>query len=236
MAEWRLGRGWSEVELRERLSALASVGLNFDEPVDLLPHQEGWRSYYSEAIIARVSPGLPAAAGAFERARTAVANYLFSDTEIVLAHFDPQSELLGRRILLEMRALRVLHYLGGVVIGAVREEQNEDRTLFGFRYETLEGHIEKGAEWFVLTKHHASGEIRFRIEAVWQPGQFPNWWSRMGFALLGGHYQKRWHRRAHAALAAIARGAELERESSSARHLTHAAPEVVFKRSEVRNA
>jgi hypothetical protein len=66
----------------------------------------------------------------------------------------------------------------------------------GFRYDTLEGHIERGFEWFLLTKEHATGEVRFKIEAHWQLGQFPNWWSRLGFRLIGEHYRTLWRHRA----------------------------------------
>jgi uncharacterized protein (UPF0548 family) len=41
----------------------------------------------------------------FERARVALANYQFSDPNIVIAHFDPALPLLGRRMLLEIQVL-----------------------------------------------------------------------------------------------------------------------------------
>lgn len=235
MVEWRLGRGWSDGELADRLAAISGAGRNFDEPVDALTPEQNWHRYYSEAVIARERPGPPVEGGAFERGRTAVSNYQFSDPQIVIAHFEPDSPLLGRRILLELRALRVLHYLGGVVVGDVQSEEQEERSVFGFRYETLEGHIEKGAEWFLLKKSHTSGAVRFRIEAAWRPGQFPNWWSRAGFSLLGRYYQERWHRRAHAALAALVRDPEMPLENAQGQRLVHNASEVIFRRTEARN-
>ena len=78
----------------------------------------------------------------------------------------------------------------------VREEVEHGTTLFGFRYDTLEGHIEQGFEWFLLTKDHATGGIHFRIEAHWRLGDFPNWWSRLGFLLIGEHYRRLWRHRA----------------------------------------
>ena len=56
--------------------------------------------------------------------------------------------------------------------------------------------MEKGFEWFLLTKDHLDGEIRLRIEAHWRLGDFPNWWSRLGFLLIGSHYRELWRRRA----------------------------------------
>src|SRR5690606_23264095 len=64
-------------------------------------------------------------------------------------------------------------------------------------YDTLPGHLETGSEWFLVTKAHADGSIRLRIQASWRPGEFPNWWSRLGFALVGRRYQRAWHRLAY---------------------------------------
>lgn len=231
MAEWRLARGWTDHELDERLRALAAAGRNFDDPTTELTSAHGWRHYYSEAVIGREEPGPPRADGPFERGKVAVANYQFSDPRIVIGHFDPKVPLQGRRMLLEMRALRFLHYLGGVVVGAKRELDEHDRTVFGYRYDTLEGHIEKGLEWFLLTKDHVSGELRFRIEAAWKPGQFPNWWSRVGFALLGHHYQRTWHRHAHNRLAQLVRDPTVGPPRPRRGRLVHTGPKVIFSRS-----
>src|SRR5690606_39148541 len=138
--------------------------------------------------------------------------------------------LLGRLMLLELRALRVLHYLGAVVVGATRSEERDGQTAFGYRYDTLEGHIETGVEWFTLTKNHATGEVRFRIEAAWRPGPFPNWWSRVGFSWLGPSYQKKWHRRAHVFLARLMRVPAPEPPTSGDGRLAHTDPEVTFRR------
>jgi uncharacterized protein (UPF0548 family) len=202
VAEWRLLRGWSEPELVARLHALAAASRNFEEPPGELARRHGWNQYRSDAVIAYERPGPALEDGYFHRAKVAITNYQFSEPAIVLAHFDPRGELLGRRLLLEIKVL-ALRYLCGVIIGAVEDEEREAESVFGFRYETLDGHIERGAEWFTLTKDHASGRVSFRIAAAWQPGEFPNWWSRLGFRLLARRYQLRWHRRAHRRLVGL---------------------------------
>lgn len=207
MAEWRLLKGWSPAELRDRIAALEGLERNFPEPVDELPDEPGWRLLDSEAIVATEPPGPPLPAGPFVRARAGVEGYRFSDPRIVVGHFDPAVPLERRRMLLELKAVG-LHYLCGVAVGAVRSERDDSRTVFGFRYETLEGHIERGAEWFLLTKEHDSGAIWFRIATAWKPGEFPNWWSRVGFAFVARHYQRDWLRLAHERLAVIASGEE----------------------------
>ncbi len=230
MAEWRLGR-WSEEEIALRLGALSELRRNYDESQNEMTPAHGWNRYSSEAIIAREPPGPPVADGPFRRMEVAVANYHFSDPSIVIAHFDAESRLLGRRMLLEIKAFRTLRYLAGVVVGAVRFEENEGRHLFGYRYDTLEGHIERGSEWFLLTKEEETGKVEFRIEAEWLPGDFPNWWSRVGFRLVGPHYQRKWHHAAHWRLFNIAHEGMSPAPFVDSLGVAHAGPNVIFHRT-----
>lgn len=218
MAEWRIFSGWSNEALRSRLSALARVSRNFTAEEEEMTGDRGWHHYYSEAVIAREADG----SSLFDRARVALANYQFSDPSIVLAHFDPASPLPDRRILLEIQVLG-LHYLCPAVVTRVRDDGN----VYGFRYDTLDGHIERGLEWFLLTKN-TEGEIRFRIEARWQRGNLPNWWSRLGFMLLSGPYQRHWHRQAHRRLSLLAHYGSTGRPPRDAAGLTHQGIDVVF--------
>ena len=236
MAAWRIGRGWTEAELKAQLAHARTLPRNFPEAPEALPETPGWFHYSSEAVVGREAPGPPLAGGPFARGRIVVASYAFSDPRIVTGHFDPDAPLLGRPMLLERKALRLLHYLGGVVVGATREDEagedeaGEEETAYGFRYDTLQGHIECGSEWFLLTKAHRTGDLRFRIEAYWKPGQFPNWWSRLGFTYLGPRYQRQWHHRAHALMARLVRDPAVEAPDAPAGALVHADPAVVFKR------
>lgn len=231
MAEMRFFRGWSEAELEERLERAKTLPYNFSDPFERMTVDHGWNQYYSDSIIARERPGPPPENGYFNYAKVSVANYEYSDPRIVVGHFDPTAPLLGRPMLLEIRAFGgLLRYLGSVIVGAVREEEVDGKTVFGFRYDTLEGHIERGTEWFLLTKDHKTGEIRFRVEAAWLPGQFPNWWSRLGFDLIGPRNQKIWHHRAHAALAKLARIPGLSTPEPEEGGLVHTGPVVEFKR------
>ncbi len=227
MAEWRLGRGWSDEELAKRLDALRSVSTNF--PAEGPGSQmigDKWRRYYTESEIGMEDPGPPQPNGAFETAWKAITEYQFSDPEIVTAHFDPKDELEGRTMLLELKVLG-LRYLCGTRVTAVQRKQSDEETIYGFRYDTLEGHIEVGSEWFLLTKKHATGEIWFRISASWHPGAFPNWWSRVGFEVLGRRYQLAWHRLAYLRLRKIVdTGGRIMVEVPYGEKLVHTGPEI----------
>ena len=125
-------------------------------------------------------------------------------------------------MLLEIQVLG-LHYLCPAVVSHVRDEPR----TFGFRYDTLEGHIERGVEWFLLTQND-EGHIRFRIEARWRRGEFPNWWSRVGFMVLSGYYQRTWHRKAHNRLSLLAHHGSTRRPPRDDAGLTHQGVDVTF--------
>lgn len=203
MALWRFARGWSDPEMRAYLAALRDRPVNFDEPPESMTVANGWTIDGDSASLGTEPEGPPVTDGLFRRAKQAIINYDFSDPRIVVGHFDPESPLLGRDMLLELKVLG-FRFLTGVRVRDIREEVESHTTLFGFRYDTLQGHIERGFEWFLLTKDHQTGEVDFRIEAHWRLGDFPNLWSRVGFKLVGEHYRITWRHRAPDRLKALA--------------------------------
>ncbi|MDQ3814870.1 MAG: DUF1990 domain-containing protein [Armatimonadota bacterium] len=203
MALWRLGRGWNEKTMKSYLAALADSPVNFDTPPEAMTPENGWKIDGSHDCIGTEPPGPPLEDGLFARARQALINYDFSDPTIVEAHFEPDAPFVGRDMLLEIKVMG-FRFLNGCRVYGVREESEEKQTIFGFRYDTLQGHIEKGYEWFLLTKDHETGEIWFKIEAHWQLGRFPNWWSKLGFKLIGERYRELWRHRAPQRLSRLA--------------------------------
>ena len=205
MWRMRLGTGWTTAELVEYLERIREIPRNFEETsIEQMTRAAGWRMRHSEALVARESPGRPLRAGPFARAREAITNFAFSDPTIVRAHFDAHEPLLGRRMLLDLQAMGV-HFLCGTVVAAIRDDEGDGTSAFGFRYDTLQGHPERGLEWFVVTKTWDTGEIHFRIRSRWRDGDFPNWWTHLGFSALSPHYRRRWLRQAHERLAKIIR-------------------------------
>jgi len=195
MALFRFGGGWSEGEMRGYLDALADRQVNFDAPIDQMTPENGWTIDGDTAEIGVEPPGPPLPDSVFARARQAVLNYDFSDPTIVVGHFDPEAPPVGRDMLLELKVLG-FRFLCGVRVHSLRDESCGRFSHFGFRYDTLEGHVERGYEWFLLTKDHDSGRIHFKIEAHWRMGAFPNFWTRWGFRIIGEHYRSLWRHRA----------------------------------------
>jgi uncharacterized protein (UPF0548 family) len=161
--------------------------------------ERGWTRDGVTARLGPEPPGRPAPGGSFERARRVLETFQFSDPRIVAWYFDPAVPFASRNLLHEIRAVG-LRYLCGVRVVELRSEELNDRSSFVFRIVTLEGHIERGTEWFLLSKDHATGEVRFSIKAIWRPGQFPNWWSWIGFRCVAPIYRRIWHRHAVARL------------------------------------
>ncbi len=217
MGDWRFLRGWSAEQLRQRMVGVAGLDRNFDAADAELSVEHGGQHTISSAVIA-----VNADEECFRRARRAVETYQFSDPSVVVAHFDPDTPLLARRLLLEVKVLGV-RYLCPALVSHVRDEPD----TFGFRYDTLTGHIERGVEWFVLSRND-QGEIRFHIEAHWRRGDLPNWWSAWGFTLLSGHYQRRWHRQAHRRMSLLARFGSTARPPKDASGLTHQGSDGTF--------
>ncbi len=220
MAAWRYLRGWSEAELAARLDAIEPLSLNFPAS-EALTIENGWNRVQSHATIAYEKPGPPGEA--FQRAWHAISIFEHSDPRIVIAHFRVDVPLERRRILLELHALG-LRFLCPASIGAVHEESDGARSRRGFTMETLDGHIERGRESFLLEKDHATGELRFRIEAAWREGDFPNAWSHAGFEILGRRYQRAWHRLAHLRLRRLAAGPDIHPPSEGIAHEGHRIP------------
>ena len=181
-APWRFGSNWPSDYLRGFSRGTCHANHKLRGPAGKSDRSRRvdrrWRGNVSGNGATRTCP---IADGLFERAKQGIINYDFSDPRIVMGHFDPKSRaLIGRNIALEMKVLG-LRFLGAVRASWKRAKKTPvTSSVFGFRYDTLEGHFERGFEWFLLTKDHATGDVRFKIEAHWRVGAFPNWWSKTG--------------------------------------------------------
>jgi uncharacterized protein (UPF0548 family) len=89
-----------------------------------------------------------------------------------------------------------LRFLGGVRVHTVRDEANDARTSFGFRYDTLEGHFEQGEMAYEVWKWRDTGEVEFHIHAVSRTADAGPPLLRLGFRLFGRRPQLRFYRRA----------------------------------------
>jgi uncharacterized protein (UPF0548 family) len=178
--------------VRRRLAALADTPLNFDPAVlaDASP-EDGWRVTDVCQALPGEAPGPPAENGSWMIARALMRGYEFADPSIVRAYYDPGVPLADRTMLLKLQALGVVHLYAGVRVSQVYEDT---RTLgrrrarvWGWNYQTLEGHVEMGQMDWQVWKWLDTGEVQFRVHAVSRTARIANPVVRLGFWLLKDH-------------------------------------------------
>lgn len=179
---------------RSRLEALRDLPLNFDlERREEYTAANGWHIDDVQAELPPEPPGPPAPGGSWETARRVLNEYRFADPSIITGIFVPESPLEQRVMLLRGRAFGLTFWFG-TRVGAVIDERREGeggQQVWGFNYQTLEGHLERGQMEFTVIKWLATGQVAFRIHAFSQAGEIPNPLIRLGFRLLGRRVQLR---------------------------------------------
>lgn len=106
-----------------------------------------------ERLLRRCRPGISAwlclggPPGAHRAACRLVGEYEFADARILRGVYLRNSALLGRNMLLEGRFFGLRFYFGVRVTGVIDEERdagNGPERVWGWCYQTLEGHFEQG--------------------------------------------------------------------------------------------
>jgi uncharacterized protein (UPF0548 family) len=125
---------------------------------------------------------------------------------MVTGIFDPARPLASRVILLRSYYLCFTLYFGvrvNSVISEVRETDHGPEEIFGFSYQTLQGHFEQGQSTFEVIKKVNNGKVIFKIRVVSRPAYIPNPLFRLGFELFGRRVQKRFATRSLVRMAAL---------------------------------
>ena len=86
----------------------------------------------------------------------------------------------------------------GVRVGEDYEETREiegrEAHVFGWCYDTLEGHFEEGRMYYELWKWLDSGEVEFHLRAISRGARGGSPVIRLGFRLFGRTQQLRFYR------------------------------------------
>jgi hypothetical protein len=184
--------------MRSRLLGLCDRPTNFD-PAEL-PQvaRDPWHiDDYSHALPGE-GPGEPAPDGSFEIAKRLLSDYEFADPHMVRAFYDANAPLLGRTMLLQIRFYLIRTY-AGVRVSEIFDEQRQvdgrPVMIWGWAYQTLDGHLERGQMDYQVWKYMDTGEVELRIHAVSELIGTPNPFIAVGFALVGRREQVRFARR-----------------------------------------
>jgi uncharacterized protein (UPF0548 family) len=156
-----------------------------------------WHLDSGEIDLGTEAPGPPLTDGVFARACFLVRWYEFTDPAIVRAVYRADSDLLGRDMLLEARFFGLRFHLGvrvTAVLDEVRGSGSGAQRVWGWSYQTLQGHLEQGRLGYEVIKDLASGSVRFRVVGYSRAAPIRNPLIRLGFALFGRRTQTRFYR------------------------------------------
>jgi uncharacterized protein (UPF0548 family) len=191
---WLVWRG----HVRAQLERLQNLEVNFDP--DGLPAvaRDAWHVDAYRRSLRSEPPGDPVRHGSFETAKLLLCDYEFADPTRIRAYYRADSPLEQRDMLLEIRYL-VLRVRVGVRIGAVFDEVRQiagrSARVWGWAYQTLAGHLERGQMDYQVWKWLDTGEVEYRIHAVSQVAEIRNPVLNLGFRLVGRREQLRFARR-----------------------------------------
>ena len=183
----------------QRLAALAGRPVNFDTSrLDEYTPETGWHRDDMVEPLPAEAPGPPEPGGTWELVRRLVMNYQLADTSQVRAVYDDRTPFEGRDMLLWIRFAGVRFGVGVRIGGAyewTRDVDGRPARVYGWYYDTLEGHFEQGRMHYEVWKWLDSGEVHFRLHAVSRGSETGPWVLRTGFRLVGRVNQLQFYRR-----------------------------------------
>ena len=177
------------------LAELRDRPLNFDpDGRERYTPENGWYRDDVRAALPSEPPGEPLERGSWDTARRIARGYDFAEPSIVEGIFDRDEPLENRTMLLVLH-FGFLRIHVGVRVGEVydtrRRLDGRVGRVFGWNYQTLEGHVERGEMNWQVWKFPDSGEVTFRISSFSQAAGVGNPLLRAGFRLFGRREQLR---------------------------------------------
>ena len=184
--------GFAGVDPARALRNLRGRNVNYcPEEVD----DRNWNFDTHRTTLPPERPGPPETAGSWETAAALIRDYEFSAPRVVRAIYDPTEPLLDRNMLLEGRFSALRLHLGVRVTDVVDGTRPPDQRVWGWSYDTLQGHLERGRLTYEVVKHQDSGSVEFVINAYSQPAPTLGPVLRLGWAVFGRRHQLLFYRR-----------------------------------------
>lgn len=152
-----------------------------------------WNFDQHRFYLHRETPGEPEPDGSWQLACRLVADYEFSPPHLIRAVYHRNDPLLGRDMLLEGRFYGLRLYMG-VRVTSVIDETRAGKRVWGWAYETLEGHLERGKVTYEVVKDQHTGEVEFDMHGYSQASHTLTPLLRLGWRLFGRRTQLRFYR------------------------------------------
>jgi uncharacterized protein (UPF0548 family) len=199
-------RGLLHTRLLTRRDHAAALRQLAGRPVNFTEDELGGPGWHHDEVrhdLGVESPGDPEPGGCWELACRLVRDYEFAAPEIIRAVYRRSAPLLGRDMLLEGRFLG-LRFLMGVRVTEVVDTDRRDggERVWGWAYDTLQGHLERGRMIYEVVKHRPSGRVEFVLRGRSQPADLGPV-LRLGWSVFGRRTQLRFYRRCGEQLARL---------------------------------
>jgi uncharacterized protein (UPF0548 family) len=191
--EGRLHRDSAVLTLR----ALRERAVNYPEPPPGSAPVTGWHFDSYVQHLSAEAPGEPVPGGPWETACRLVRDYEFADPRILRGIYDVHEPLPGRHMLLEGRFCGLRFDMGVRVTSltdGTRGTGESARRVWGWGYQTLQGHLEEGELTYEIVKHLATGAVDFVITGHSRRAPMRNPFIYFGFVLFGRLTQRRFYR------------------------------------------
>jgi uncharacterized protein (UPF0548 family) len=170
-----------------------------------------WHVDSGEVVIGQEPRGAPVRGGAWETGCVLVRQYEFAEPRILRAAYRAGSELDGRDMLLEGRFYGLRFYFGvrvTRVIDEIRDGDDGAERVWGWSYQTLEGHLEQGRLSYEVIKNLATGRVTFRVCGYSRMAPIPSPVVRLGFMVFGRWTQRRFYEAAMRRMRDLVRAAQ----------------------------
>ncbi|TDD20691.1 DUF1990 family protein [Actinomadura sp. KC06] len=186
--------------MRRHHADLHRCRLNFDPRQDDMSRPEqGWHVDDYRQQLPPEPPGPPIFGGSWEIACNLIRDYQYADPAIIREICRSGPPEPGRNMLLEARFYGLRFYLGlrvGDVVDTIIEQDGRQARVWGWSYQTLEGHLERGQMDQEVRKWLDTGEVEFHIHGFSQAASTPHPIVRFGFLLFGRYMQLKFYKRA----------------------------------------
>jgi hypothetical protein len=189
---------WKDDDIPAQLDRIRGLEPNFDALALPTARDRAWHVDDYCHTLPPESPGDPLRDGSFATARRLLRHYEFADPRRIRGYYRAEARLAQRDMLLEIRYLGLRVRVGvrvGVVFDEIRRIDGRQARIWGWAYQTLEGHLERGQMDYQVWKWLDTGEVEFRIHAVAQIAHTRNPVLNLGFRLVGRRQQVRFARR-----------------------------------------
>jgi uncharacterized protein (UPF0548 family) len=192
----------STVELLDRIDPRPVLAAQRSREVNFDPREVdgSWHHDTSRTTLGTEAPGPPEPGGVWQTACRLVEAYEFADPAIIRAVFAVDAPLQSRDMLLEGRFAVLRFYFGVRVTDVIDEERpcggdpsTHDR-IWGWAYETLEGHLERGRMSYEVVKHQDTGVVELVIKAYSEGAPTLGPVTALGWRVFGRRTQLRFYR------------------------------------------